>query len=140
MAESKINTSAIPNSQPVSTSAARQDFGDQNVDTGHNKVRTQSPASSARDNEVEVKPVADKMSHPAGSVVVNPEQDAAQRTVNSATGAAIGGNAESTLRGATSADFTSSIGQPIGGVSSREAHHPGHATQNDALDRTAKNR
>lgn len=140
MAESKVNVSSIEANQPISTSAQRDNgTGPQSTHIEHNKVRTQAPTQDAPENEVSVHPAASNVVPPKDAKVVDPERNAAQINVDQG---AVGGaetSASDTLTGATSADFAASIGAPVGGVSSNEAHHPGHATENAAKDRTVNN-
>lgn len=128
MTDPRMNEKAIPNEQSVSSRLPHSnDY--QNVESGgHNKVRTPQPASdSILENEPKVLPRGSSI--PAGAVKIDPTVDAAQRTAAGVGFNSIGGSAESTLQGATSADFKHSIGAPVGGVSSKEAHHTGGASQ-----------
>ena len=140
MAESKVNVDSIQANAPISTSAQRDNgTGPQSTHIEHNKVRTQAPTQDAPENTVEVHPAAGGVNAPKDAKVVNPEDNAAQINVDQGAAGGTETKASDTLTGATSGDFAASIGHPVGGVSSNEAHHPGHATENAAKDRTVNN-
>lgn len=127
MTDPRMNESAIPNDQPVSGKIPHDNDYQSVQSGGHNKVRTQPASDNIPENEPKVLAPGSKI--PAGAMKVDPTKDAAQRTADSAGSTFVGGSAESTLQGATSGDFNSSIGAPVGGVSSQEAHHAGGASQ-----------
>lgn len=133
--EPRANEESIPTSEPFSTRITTDpEAGKSLQDPGHNKVRTQPESASVPENVVRVLPPGEQIPQGKDTVSINPEKDAAQREVDGlgATGAAGSFSAADTLGGATSGDFTGSIGQPVGGVSSQEAHHVGHGTDNEA--------
>lgn len=124
-----MNQDAIPDSQPVS-GRIPHDNNYQDVEAGgHNKVRTQAPSQDAPENVPKVLPAGSKI--PDDAVKINPEAGSAQRTAEGVGSTAVGGSAESTLQGATSGDFEGAIGKPVGGVSSKDAHHPGGLSTDD---------
>lgn len=122
----RLNQDSIPSEEPISARIPKEnDY--QNVEAGgHNKVRTQAPSESIPDNVPKVLPPG--ASIPSGAVKIDPSEGAAQRLADGVGSTSVGGSAESTLQGASSGDFQKSIGNPVGGVSSSEAHHAGGKT------------
>jgi hypothetical protein len=129
MSDPRVNQDAIPANEPISARIPHENANSEVDAGGHNKVRTQPESESVPEGAAKVLPPG--ASIPSGAVSINPEKDAAQRTADSVGSTAVGGSAESTLQGATSADVTTSMGGIPGGVSSKEAHHVGHASTDD---------
>lgn len=124
-----MNQNAIPANEPVSARIPHENANDEVEAGGHNKVRTQEPSANIPEGAAKVLPPGSSI--PAGAKTIDPTKGAAQRTADSVGSTAVGGSAESTLSGATSADVSGSMGAIPGGVSSKEAHHVGGATTDD---------
>lgn len=124
-----MNQDAIPDNQPISTRIPKENNYQEVEAGGHNKVRIQTPSQDATENVPKVLPPGTKI--PDRAVKINPETDSAQRLADGVGSTAVGGSVESTLQGATSGDFEGVFGNPVGGLSSKEAHHPGIASSDD---------
>lgn len=130
MTDPRANTDSIKPNEAFSTRVPT-DNSNAVGPTDHAKVRTQPESSSIPEGTTRVVPANESL--PQDASIINPAENAAQRTVDS--GAAAGTfNASETLSGVTSGSFERSMGQPM------ETGSVGHGTQNDAKSGTVENR
>jgi hypothetical protein len=129
--EPRVNQDSLETGEAFSSRIPKDETANASLqDPGHSKVRTQPASESIPEGTTRVVPQGESL--PSDAAVIDPVKGAAQRTADSSIGAVSGGHsAEATLSGATSGDFNGSIGAPVSGMSSHDAHHLGQGTTDD---------